>query len=131
MALDGLAPAEALLLDAFAARSADRVWTLSTVSLLKTLHAGRGLEELRRFLAESSTGGELPQTVRALLADAASRTEKVRDLGTCHLLECVDEAQAVMIAKDGRAGALCSRIGPRHLMVAPGDLPAFRAAPRC
>ncbi|MFJ2716847.1 hypothetical protein [Streptomyces sp. NPDC087437] len=61
-------------------------------------------------------------------ADAASHTEKVRDLGTCHLLECVAEAQAVMIAKGRRAGALCSRIGPRHLMVAPDDLPAFRTA---
>jgi hypothetical protein len=95
---------------------------------LKALHAGRGLEELRRFLARSDTGEELPQTVTALLADAASRTEKVRDLGTCHLLECVDEAQAVMIAKDRKAGALCSRIGRKHLMVAPSDLPTFRAA---
>jgi hypothetical protein len=58
----------------------------------------------------------------------ASRTEKVRDLGTRHLLECVDEAQAVMIAKNRRAGALCSRIGQRHLAVARGDLSAFRAA---
>ncbi|WP_150135630.1 helicase-associated domain-containing protein [Streptomyces hyaluromycini] len=128
VALDGLAPAEALLLEAFATRSADHVWTLSTASLLKALHAGRGMEELRRFLAESSAGEELPQTVAALLADAASRTERVRDLGTCHLLECVDEAQAVMIAKDRKAGALCSRIGPRHLMVAPGDLLALRTA---
>lgn len=31
-----------------------------------------------------------------------------------------------MIAKGRRADALCSRIGPRHLMVAPDDLPAFR-----
>jgi hypothetical protein len=121
-------PAEALLLDAFATRSADRVWTLSIASLLKALHAGRGLEELRRFLAESGTGEELPQTVTALLADAASRTEKVRDLGACHLLECVDEAQAVLIAKDRRAGALCCRIGQRHLAVAAGDLSALRAA---
>ncbi|MFE7331962.1 helicase-associated domain-containing protein [Streptomyces sp. NPDC057565] len=128
VALDGLAPAAALLLDAFATRSADHVWTLSTVSLLKALHAGRGLEELRRFLTGSSPGEELPQTVTALLADAASRTEKVRDLGTCHLLECVDEVQAVVIAKDRRAGALCFRVGPRHLMVAPDDLPAFRTA---
>jgi len=30
VALDGLAPAEALLLDAYATRSADHVWTLST-----------------------------------------------------------------------------------------------------
>jgi Helicase conserved C-terminal domain len=126
--LDGLAPAEALLLGAFATRSGDHVWTLSTASLLKALHAGRSLDELRCFLAENSTGEELPQTVTTLLADTASRTEKVRDLGTCHLLECVDEAQAVMIAKDRRAGALCSRIGPRHLMVPPGDLPAFRTA---
>ncbi|MFK0296071.1 hypothetical protein ACIQU6_37130 [Streptomyces sp. NPDC090442] len=104
------------------------VWTLSTVSLLKALHTGRGLEELRRFLTENNVGDELPQTVTALLAEAASRTEKVRDLGTCHVLECVDEAQAVVIASDHGAGALCSRIGRQHLMVAPGDLPAFRAS---
>lgn len=60
MALDGLAPAEALLLGVFATRSANHVWTLSTTSLSKALHAGRGLDGLRRFLAESSTGEELP-----------------------------------------------------------------------
>ncbi|MFC5668779.1 hypothetical protein [Streptomyces incanus] len=53
VALDGPAPAEALLLDACATRPAEHVWTLSTASLLKALHAGRGLEDLRRFL----TGG--------------------------------------------------------------------------
>ncbi|PWI05061.1 hypothetical protein DIZ27_41475 [Streptomyces sp. NWU339] len=130
VALDGLAPAEALLLDAFATRSADHVWTLSTASLPKALHAGRGLEDLRRFLTGSSPGEELPQTAMPLPADAASRTEKVRDLGTCHLLECVDGAQAVMFEKDRRAGALCSRIGPRHLM---WWLPTISrsSAPRC
>ncbi|WP_274915659.1 hypothetical protein [Streptomyces sp. WZ-12] len=63
-----------------------------------------------------------------MLADAAARTEKVRDLGTSHVLERVDEAQAVVIASDRGAGALCSRIGQQHLMVAPGDLPAFRVS---
>ncbi|MCF3135875.1 helicase-associated domain-containing protein [Streptomyces olivochromogenes] len=116
------------MLDAFATRSADHVWTLSAASLLKALHAGRRLKEVRRFLAESSTGEELSQTVTALLADAASRTEKVRDLGAYHLLGCVDEARAVMIDKDRRTGVLCSQIGQKHLMVAPGDLSAFRAA---
>jgi hypothetical protein len=33
-----------------------------------------------------------------------------------------------MIVKDRGAGALCSRIGQKHLMVAPGDLSAFRTA---
>ncbi|WP_274915658.1 hypothetical protein [Streptomyces sp. WZ-12] len=42
VALDALTPAASLLLDAFAPRSADRVWTLSTASLLKALHTGRG-----------------------------------------------------------------------------------------
>ncbi|WP_438487908.1 hypothetical protein [Streptomyces sp. S186] len=81
------------------------------------------------FLAGRGTGEGLPQTVAVLLADAASRTEKVRDRGPCHLLECVDEAQAVVIAKGRRAGALCSRIGPRHLMTAPAT--CRPSAPRC
>jgi hypothetical protein len=127
VALDGLVPAEVLLLDAFATRSSDHVWTLSAASLLKALHAGRALDELRRFLALGGGEQELPQTVTTLLADTAARTEKVRDLGTFHLLECADEAQAVLVARDRRLGGLCSRIGQRHLAVAPGDLPAFRA----
>ncbi|WKK27312.1 helicase-associated domain-containing protein [Streptomyces olivoreticuli] len=128
VALDGLAPAGALLLEAFAARTADRVWTLSLASLLKALHAGRDLAELRGFLADSSAGQELPQPAAVLLDDAALRTGKVRDLGARHVLECADEAQAVTITRDRRAGALCSRIGPRHLTVSPGELPALRTA---
>lgn len=128
VALDGLEPARVLLLDAFATRTADRIWTLSLASLLKALHTGRNLAELRHFLTGSGAGEELPQPVTVLLDDAASRTGKVRDLGTCHLLECIDEAQAVLIANDRRAGTLCTRIGPKHLMVPPGDLPALRTA---
>ncbi|MFI1184099.1 hypothetical protein ACH4UT_31770 [Streptomyces sp. NPDC020799] len=125
-----LAPADALLLDAFATRTADHIWTLSMASLLKAVHTGRSLEELRGFLARSS--GLEPQqllpTVATLLADASSRTGKVRDTGTFRLLLCADEAQAVLIAKDRRLRTLCSMVGERHLAVAPGDLLSFRTA---
>jgi hypothetical protein len=49
VALGGLSPSEALLLDAFATRFADHLWTLPTASLLKALPAGRGLEDVRVF----------------------------------------------------------------------------------
>jgi hypothetical protein len=44
-------PADALLLDAFADKTSDRVWTLGTVSLLSALDTKRTLKELRRYPA--------------------------------------------------------------------------------
>ena len=45
-----LAPADRLVLDAFAARTSDRVWTVSTARLLAAVDAGRAPGELRTFL---------------------------------------------------------------------------------
>jgi hypothetical protein len=50
-----LPPADKLMLDAYAVRTADRVWTLREAALLAALDAGRSLDQLRQFLAAGAT----------------------------------------------------------------------------
>ncbi|MGR8009726.1 helicase-associated domain-containing protein [Streptomyces hypolithicus] len=127
VALDGLPSADALLLDAFSDRTSDRVWTLTTDSLLNALDRGLSLDELRGYLDQATTH-PLPQTVTTLLDDVGRRTGRLRDTGQSHLIECADEALATLIVNDRRLRALCTRLGERHLAVSPVLLPRFRKA---
>ncbi|WP_338671695.1 helicase-associated domain-containing protein [Streptomyces sp. SCSIO 30461] len=124
VALDGLTPAETLLLDAFAERTGDRVWALTSASLLAAVGSGRDLAELRHHLEAGAA--PLPQTVTTLLADAARRVGQVRDTGPVHLVECADPAVAALLATDRRTRTHCTRLGERHLTVPLDKLPAFR-----
>ncbi|MFH9355508.1 helicase-associated domain-containing protein [Kitasatospora sp. NPDC017646] len=126
-ALDGLAPADALLLDAFADKTGDRVWSLTHRSLLRAIDAGRDLAELRRYL-EAASRHPLPQTVTTLLDDAARRLGQVRDTGPVHLIECADPAVAALLAGDRRLRTVATRLGERHFAVPAGRLAAFRTA---
>ncbi|MCX4783453.1 helicase-associated domain-containing protein [Streptomyces sp. NBC_01264] len=126
VALDGLPPAQALLLDAFATRTGDRTWTLSPASLLAAVHAGRNLSELRTYLNHADTA--LPDTVTTLLTDAERRVGQVRDLGPVHLIECADAATCALLASDRRIRALATRLGDRHLGVHADKLDRFRKA---
>jgi hypothetical protein len=47
-----ISPADQIVLDAFAIRTSDRVWTLSTASLVAAVDAGRTPDELAAFLDE-------------------------------------------------------------------------------
>lgn len=127
VALDGLPSADTLLLDAFSDRKTDRVWTLTTASLLHALNRGRTLDELRGYLNQAASH-PVPQTITTLLDDTARRTGRLRDTGQTHLIECADEALAALIISDRRLRGLCTRLGECHLAVSPDRLPAFRKA---
>ncbi len=127
VALDGLRPADALLLDAFADKTSDRAWTLSSGSLLRALHTKHILKELRCYLAQTSAQ-PLPQTIATLLDDTERRLGKVRYTGPVHLIECADDALATLLAGDRRLRALCTRLGEWQLAVPAEKLPAFRKA---
>lgn len=124
-----LPPADRLMLDAYAVRSADRVWTLREASLLAALDAGRSLDQLRHFLAARATH-ELPNPVTVLLADVAARAGRLRNLGMVRLIECADPALAALIAGDRRLRGRCHLVGDRHLAVPVGREPEFRRALR-
>ena len=124
-----LPPADRLMLDTYAQRTADRVWALREATLLAALDAGRGLDELRAFLAARATH-ELPNPVTTLLADVTDRAGRLRNLGVVRLVECADPALAALIANDRRLRGLCQPIGDRHVAVAIDREAQFRKALR-
>jgi hypothetical protein len=128
VAVDAI-PADRIVLDAFARRTSDQVWTLSTASLIAAVDVGRTPGELTTFLNERAVHG-IPATVRQLLADVEDRTRCVRDLGLVRVIECADAAVAVLLSRDRTLRGLCSRIGERHLMLDPANEPKVRAALR-
>ena len=113
-----LTPGDRLVLDAFAACTSDRVWTISTASLLAAVDAGRAPGELESFLDERAVHA-VPATVRRILADVEARAGQVRDLGTRRVLECAEPSVAMLLAQDRSMRGLCTRLGERHLMLDP------------
>jgi Helicase conserved C-terminal domain len=124
-----LAAADRLVLDAYAQRTSDRVWTLSAASLLAASDAGRGTDELAAFLDARAAHG-LPSTVRVLLADVDRRVRQVHNLGLRRVVECADAATAALIANDRILRSVCTRLGDRHLMIKEGGELKFRGALR-
>ncbi len=124
-----LSAADRLVLDAYAAHTSDRVWTLSAASLLTAVDAGRPPADLASFLAERAVHG-LPATVRTLLDDVESRTRQVRDLGMRRVVECANANVATLLARDRSLRPYCTRIGDRHLMLAAGGEVKVRTALR-
>jgi XPB/Ssl2-like helicase family protein len=127
VALADLAPSERLVLDAFATRTADRVWTLSTASLLAAVDAGRAPGELADFLADRAANG-VPPAVRTLIADVEARAGRVRDLGLHRVVECADAQVATLLERDRTLRGLCTRVGERHLLIDPAGEAKARAA---
>ncbi|SFN37859.1 Helicase conserved C-terminal domain-containing protein [Pseudonocardia ammonioxydans] len=124
-----LAPADRLVLDTFAARTSDRVWTLTTASLLGAVDAGRTPDELGTFLDERAAHA-VPDTVRRLLDDVEARASQLRDLGSRRVLECADASVAALLAGDRSLRGLCTRLGERHLMLDPAGEAKARTALR-
>jgi Helicase conserved C-terminal domain len=120
-----LAPAGRLLLDAYAQRISDRVWSMSPATLLAAVGQGRDLAEFTTFL-ESHSANEIPATVTALFGDVARRVGQLRDAGTARVIECADRAVALLIARDRQAGPLCRLLGDRHLAIPLEHEAAFR-----
>lgn len=124
-----LQAAERLVLDAYAARTSDRQWSLSATSLLAAVDAGRTLDEFAGFLADRAVH-DVPATVRTLLDDVAARAGQVRDLGTFRIVECADASVATLLARDRSLRGLCTQLGERHLMLDPVGEPKVRSAMR-
>lgn len=120
-----LPAADWLMLDAYAHRTAERVWALREATLLAALDAGRDLNDLRDFLT-ARADHELPNPVTTLLADVAARVGRLRNRGVVRLVECADAPVAMLIARDRRLRGLCQLVGDRYLAVAIDREPEFR-----
>ncbi|MGF6885650.1 hypothetical protein ABIA39_007433 [Nocardia sp. GAS34] len=120
-----ISAADRLLLSAHAEQTSDRVWTITTDSLLTAIDAGRRLADFMDFLLACSTK-PLPDTLRVLIGDAEQRAGRLADLGSVRLIECADPATATLLARDRTLRTLCQPIGDRHLAIRPDRLPEFR-----
>lgn len=120
-----LDPVDGLALDAYARRTADRVWTVSADTLRDAIASGRPVDQFRAFLESRMAQPELPSTLVALLDEVMARSRQVRDLGRVRLIECADPGLAAVVRQDRRLGPLCSVIGDRHLAVSADNEPAF------
>jgi Helicase conserved C-terminal domain len=116
VATGDIAAADRLLLTAYAKQTADRVWTVSTTSLLSAIDSGRRLSEFTTFLTER-TEHELAGALSTLIADVHRRAGRLADLGHARLIECADPATAALIARDRSLRPLCRPIGDKHLAV--------------
>jgi hypothetical protein len=129
VATNDLPAADRLTLDTYAARTSDRVWTLSAASLLAAEDAGRAIDDLGTFLAERAVH-DVPAPVTTLLADVSARARQVRDLGMHRVVECADATVATLLSRDRTVRSHCTRIGDRHLLLAPGAEAKMRTALR-
>jgi hypothetical protein len=125
VALGEIPVGDRLVLDAYAERTSDRVWSLTATALLAARDTGRSLEEFSRFLG-NRCHTELPSTVTTLIDDVARRASRLRDLGMTQLVECADPVLATLIANDRRLRTLCCLVGDRHFAIPPEHGAAFR-----
>jgi hypothetical protein len=72
----------------------------------------------------------VPATVTTLLTDVSARVRQVNDLGMRRIIECADATLATLLARDRAVSAHCTRVGDRHLMLAPGAEAKVRTALR-
>ncbi|MEV6341938.1 helicase-associated domain-containing protein [Actinoplanes sp. NPDC051851] len=128
VAVGSLTPAEMLILESYAQRTGDHVWTVSRTTLLAAVDAGRQPGDLRVFLTARAAQPELPGTLSTLLDEITERAGRLTDLGQVRLIECADPALATLISHDRKLRTLCKLIGDRHLAVSVDREPDFRRA---
>lgn len=117
VAVGSLAPAELLVLESYARRTGDHVWTVSRESVLAAVDAGRQPGDFAVFLRARAAQAELPGTLLTLLDEIAEQAGRLTDLGQVRLIACADPALATLISHDRKLRSLCSLIGDRHLAV--------------
>ncbi len=116
VSVEPLPVADVIVLETYAERTGDKVWTLRREKFLTAIESGRPPDEIVRFLAARSHA-DLPAAVASFFEDAAARARKLRDLGPARIVACEDAAVAVLLAGDRRLRDLCWRCGERHLVV--------------
>jgi hypothetical protein len=125
VAVESLPVADAIVLETYAERTGDAVWTLRRDKYLAAIADGRPDDEIVRFLAERGHA-DIPATVGALFKEAAANARKLRDLGPARVIECHDPALAALIANDRRLRKLTWQCGDRHLIVPAAAEARFR-----
>ena len=122
-----LSPDEILLIESFADREADQLWSLSESKAFQAVEKGARVGEFRAFLGACDPQ-PLPEAVEAFLISVEQRGAACVCKGSCLLVECVSPQIAEAIARDPRAGMLCRRTGDRGLVIPVDKEESFRRA---
>lgn len=122
-----LSPDEILLLEGFADRETDQLWSLNEAKALRAVEKGTHVAELRAFLNVGDPQ-PLPEPVQAFLLSAEQRGAACVCKGSRLLIECLSPEIAEIIIRDARAGALCQRTGDRGLIIPVDKEKSFRDA---
>lgn len=128
VAVGSPSPAELLVLESYARRTGDHVWTVSRESLLAAVDAGRQPDEFTAFLQARAAQPDLPGALLTLLDEVAERAGRLTDLGQVRLIACADPALATLISHDRALRSLCRLIGDQHLAVPVNRDADFRRA---
>jgi hypothetical protein len=120
-------PDELLLIESFADREADRLWSLSERKAIEAVEKGARVGEFRTFLSARDPQ-PLPEIVESFLNSVEQRGAACVYKGSCLLVECVSPEIAEAIARDPRAGTLCQRTGDRGLVIPVEKEESFHAA---
>ncbi len=73
---------------------------------------------------------ELAAADRLILDDVGLRARQLRDLGMRRVVECTDATVATLLSRDRTLRPYCTRIGDRHLLLAPNGEAKVRTALR-
>lgn len=106
-----------------------RVKKLSVNVVLNSISSGIKLSHLREKLKLLSEN-ELPNTVIAFFEDIDRRANLLKPDGKASLIQCYDEATALLIANNKRLKKLCMLAGTNHIAVRKKNVNKFLNALR-
>jgi len=122
---DKLIPADELFLKRISDRVSERTWKLSRKNILTVLEEGLSIDRITEFLFPQDNE-EILQTVGVFLKDIAERTQKIKYAGACHLLECADEATALLLTNDTQLKKMIVVANQKYLVIKEADHKKFR-----
>ncbi len=129
VATDLLDPGDILFLEQLADQTADVVWRIQPIRILKALEEGHSVADMEAFL-KARAGGSLPDNVGIFFKEMDERASQLIDRGPARLIEARDAALAQLIVHDSHLRSLCMLAGERHIVVWSEAEGAFRRALR-
>lgn len=129
VALKPIPKSDQIVLEQFAEKTSDSVWTIRSEKLLKSIEMGQSLDHMHTFLKQKG-GTELPQPITVLFQDMADKASNLKSQGMAHLIEVKDATTAQFLALEHNVKKHCFLAGKHHLIVPEKSLTAFRSALR-
>lgn len=116
---------EQLVLETWAIPLTPGSWRLDRDLALSAIEKGHDIAELQAFL-QNRDDMPLPDTVESLIRHCQRNGNALKLQGNAHLIQCMDESMADLLASHKETAELCLRAAPRMLVVRSQHLEKFR-----